>query len=89
MRYGTKIYFYYLPLGHISFTFKIAHREASTRAVHAITLEQTNAAIASRVVKISVEFTAKEVVTKKLMAAERRAAMELEEKAACNVGYPA
>jgi hypothetical protein len=52
-------------------SFETAHREASTREVQAITLEQTNAAITSRVGEISVEFTAKEVAAKKLMAAER------------------
>jgi hypothetical protein len=36
-----------------------------------------------------VEFATKEVATKKLMAVKRRAARELEEKAACDVGYPA
>jgi hypothetical protein len=70
-------------------SFEMAHMEASTRAVHTITLEQTNAAIASRVAKISVEFAAKEAAAKKLMAAERQAARELEEKAACDAGYPA
>jgi hypothetical protein len=50
--------------------------------VRAITLEQTNAAITSRAAEISVEFAAKEAATKKLMAAERRAAREHEEKAA-------
>jgi hypothetical protein len=39
-------------------------------AVCAITLEQTNAAIASHAAKISVELIAKEVAAKKLMAAE-------------------
>jgi hypothetical protein len=36
--------------------FETAHRESSTRAVCAITLDQTNVAITSRVVEISVEF---------------------------------
>jgi hypothetical protein len=36
-----------------------------------------------------VEFTKKEAAAKKLMAAERRAIGELEEKAAYNTGYPA
>jgi hypothetical protein len=36
-----------------------------------------------------VEFAAKEAATKKLMAAERRAARELEEIAAYNAGCPA
>jgi hypothetical protein len=70
-------------------TFETAHREASTRAVHAITLEQKNTAIANRVAELSVEFAAKEAAAKKLMAAERRAARELEEKVACDAGYPA
>jgi hypothetical protein len=35
-----------------------------------------------------VEFAAKEAATKKLMAAERRAARELEEKATCDTDYP-
>jgi phosphopantetheinyl transferase (holo-ACP synthase) len=64
------------------------HRETSTRVVHTITLKQTNAA-ASRATKILVEFAAKEAAAKKLMADERRAARELEEKAACDAGYPA
>jgi hypothetical protein len=51
-------------------SFETAHREASTREVHAITLEQTNATITSRVGEISVEFAAKEVAAKKLMAAK-------------------
>jgi hypothetical protein len=70
-------------------SFEMVHRETSTRVVHAITLKQTNAAIASRAIKILVEFAAKEAAAKKLMAAERRAARELEEKAACDAGYPA
>jgi hypothetical protein len=70
-------------------SFEMAHKEASMRAVRAITLEQTNVAIASRTTKISVEFVAKEAAAKKLMVAERRAARELEEKAACDAGYPA
>jgi hypothetical protein len=70
-------------------SFETAHRETSTRVVCAITLEQTNATIASRAAEISVEFAAKEAATKKLMAVERRATRELEEKAACDVGYPA
>jgi hypothetical protein len=70
-------------------SFETAHRETSMRAVHAITLEQTNAAIASRATEISVEFAAKEAAAKKLMAAERRAARKLKEKAACAAGYPA
>jgi hypothetical protein len=36
-----------------------------------------------------VEFAAKEAAAKRLMAAERRAARDLEEKAACDAGYPA
>jgi hypothetical protein len=67
----------------------MAHRESSTRAVLAIVIEQTNAAITNRVAEISVEFSAKEAAAKKLMAAERQAARELEEKAACDAGYPA
>jgi hypothetical protein len=53
-------------------SFETVHREASTRAVHAITLKLTIAAIASHVAEISVEFSAKEAVTKKLMAVERK-----------------
>jgi hypothetical protein len=60
----------------------------STRAVHTITLKQTNAVIASRVAKISVEFAAKEAAAKKLMAAERQAAREIKEKASCDASYP-
>jgi hypothetical protein len=52
-------------------SFKTAHRESSTRAVRAITLDQTNTAITRRVAEISVEFTAKESATKRQMAAER------------------
>jgi hypothetical protein len=48
-------------------SFERAHRETSTRAVHAITLEKTNVAIASRAAKILVEFTAKEAASQKLM----------------------
>jgi hypothetical protein len=70
-------------------SFEMAHKEASTRALHSITLEQTNTAIASRAAKISLEFATKEAATKKLMVAKRRATRELEEKAACDAGYPA
>jgi hypothetical protein len=70
-------------------SFMMVHRETSTRVVRAITLEHTNAAIASHAAEISVEFTAKEAAAKKLMAAEWRAARELEEKGACTAGYPA
>jgi hypothetical protein len=52
-------------------SFEMAHREFSTRALHAITLERTKAAIADRTAKISVEFTAKEAATKKIIAVER------------------
>jgi hypothetical protein len=45
--------------------------ESSMRAVGAVILEQTNAAIVNRVVKISMEFAAKEAAAKRLMAAER------------------
>jgi hypothetical protein len=44
----------------------MTHRESSTRAVCAVILEQTNAAIANRIAKISVEFTAKEATAKRL-----------------------
>jgi hypothetical protein len=70
-------------------SFETAHRESSTRTVHAVILEQTNTAIANHAAKISVEFTDKEAAAKRLMAAERRAAREIEEKAACNADYPA
>jgi hypothetical protein len=69
-------------------SLETAHMETSTRAVRAITLEQTNTAIASRAAKIWVEFAAKEAAAKKLMAAEQRAATELEENAAFYAGYP-
>jgi hypothetical protein len=69
-------------------SFETAYRETSTKALRAITLEQTNAAIASRAAEISMEFAAKEAATKKLMAAEWRAARELEEKVACAASYP-
>jgi hypothetical protein len=46
------------------------------RVVRAVVLEQTNTAIANRIAEISVEFAAKEVATKRLMVAERRAARE-------------
>jgi hypothetical protein len=62
----------------------MAHREASARVVHAITLDQTNTAIASRIAKVSVEFVAKEAAAKKQMAVKRRAARELEEKVMCD-----
>jgi hypothetical protein len=65
--------------------FETVHRETSMRVVHAITLEQTNVAIATRAAKFSV--AAKEAAAKKLMAAERRAARELKEKAACDADY--
>jgi hypothetical protein len=65
-----------------------AHRESSTRVMRAVVLKQTNAAITKRVAKISLEFSAKEAATKRLMAAERRATRELEEKAACDAGHP-
>jgi hypothetical protein len=55
-------------------SFETTHKETSTRAICAITLEQTNASIASRATEISVEFAAKEAAAKKLMTAERRAA---------------
>jgi hypothetical protein len=42
-------------------SFEMMHREASTRAIHTITLEQTNAAIASCITKISVDFAAQEL----------------------------
>jgi hypothetical protein len=70
-------------------SFETVHREPSTRAVRVVTLEQTNAAIANRAAEISVEFAAKEAAAKMLIAAERRAARELEEKAVCDTGYPA
>jgi hypothetical protein len=70
-------------------SFELVHREWTRRAVRAIILEHTNPAVANRVADISMEFVAKEAVTKKLMAAEWRAAREIEEKAAYNVGYPA
>jgi hypothetical protein len=70
-------------------SFETAHRESSIRAVRAVILEPTNATIANRVAKISVEFAAKEAAAKRLMAAEQRAARELEEKATCDDGYPA
>jgi hypothetical protein len=70
-------------------SFETMHRETSTRTVRAITLEQTNTAIASRAAEISVEFAAKKVAAKKLMAAERRATRKLKEKAACAASYPA
>jgi hypothetical protein len=66
----------------------MAHRESSTRAVRAVVLEQTNAAIADCVAEILVEFAAKEAASKRLMAGERFAARELEEKAVCDAGYP-
>jgi hypothetical protein len=69
-------------------SFEAAHRESSTRAVHAITLEQTNAAIADHAAEISVEFAANEAAAKRLIAAERRATREPEEKVACDAGYP-
>jgi hypothetical protein len=69
-------------------SFEMVHRETSTREVRAITLELTNAAIASCAAEISVEFAAKEAAAKNLMAVERRATRELEEKAACTAGYP-
>jgi hypothetical protein len=52
-------------------SFEMAHRETATRKVRAITLELTNAAIASCAAEISVEFAAKEEAAKNLMAAER------------------
>jgi hypothetical protein len=51
-------------------SFEMVHRETSMRALHAITLKQTNASIASHAAQISVEFAAKEAAAKKLMAAE-------------------
>jgi hypothetical protein len=56
----------------------MVHKESSTRTVRAVVLEQTNTAIANRVADISMEFTAKEAAAKRLMAAERKAARELE-----------
>jgi hypothetical protein len=75
-------------------SFEMAHRESSMRAVHAITLERTNAASADHAAEISMEFAAKEAAAKeaaakRLIAAERRATREPEEKAACDAGYPA
>jgi hypothetical protein len=67
----------------------MAHRESSTRAVCAVVLEQKNTAITNRVTKISVEFAANDAAAKRLIATKRRAARELEEKEACNTGYPA
>jgi hypothetical protein len=52
-------------------SFKTAHRESSMRALRAITLEQTKAAITDCAAEISMEFTAKEAATKKLIEAER------------------
>jgi hypothetical protein len=57
--------------------------------VRAVILEQTNAAISSRVAEILVNFTEKKAAGEQLMAAERRAMRKLEEKAAADVGYPA
>jgi hypothetical protein len=68
-------------------SFKMAHTESSTRAVCTVVLEQTNAAIANRAAKISVEFAAKEVAAKRLMAAKRQATRELEEKASYYTSY--
>jgi hypothetical protein len=42
----------------------MAHKYTSTREVRVITLEQTNAAIANRATKISVEFAGKEAAAK-------------------------
>jgi hypothetical protein len=64
------------------------HRESSMRAVCAVVLEQTNATIANRIAEISMEFATKEVAAKRLMAAKWRVARELEEKVACDIGYP-
>jgi hypothetical protein len=47
-----------------------------------------NADIANRVAEISAEFAIKEAAARELMLAERRAARELKEKAACDAGYP-
>jgi uncharacterized membrane protein len=69
--------------------FKMAHRESSTRAVCAVVLELMNAAIANRTAEISVEFASKEAAAKRLIAAKRRAARDLEEKAVCDTSYPA
>jgi hypothetical protein len=41
------------------------------RVVHALTLEQMNAAITNRAAEISVEFAAKEAAAKRLIAAKR------------------
>jgi hypothetical protein len=51
-------------------SFEMVHRETSMRAVHAITLKQTNASITSHAAQISVEFAAKEAATKKLLVVE-------------------
>jgi hypothetical protein len=70
-------------------SFETVHMESFMRVVCVVVVEQTNVAIANRVAEISVEFAAKEAATKRLKAAERRAAREFEEKAVCKAGYPA
>jgi hypothetical protein len=69
-------------------SFETANRESSTRVVRTVVLEQTNAAIANRAAKISVEFATKEAAAKRLMVTKRQYARELEEKATCDAGYP-
>jgi hypothetical protein len=69
-------------------SFETMHTESSMRAVRAVILEQTNTAIADHAAEISVEFAAKQAAAKILMVAEWRATRELEEKAACDAGYP-
>jgi hypothetical protein len=70
-------------------SFETVHKESFMWEVRTIVLEQTNSTITIRVTDISVEFAAKEAAAKRLMAAERRAPRELEEKMACDAGYPA
>jgi hypothetical protein len=73
---------------HLLSCFETAHRESSTRAVRGVILELMNAAIANRTAKISMEFASKEAAAKRLIAAKRRAARDLEEKAVCDTSYP-
>jgi hypothetical protein len=69
-------------------SFESVHRESTTRAMHAVVLDNTNAAIAKLIADISVEFATKVAATKKFMMVERRAIRELEEKMVCNASYP-
>jgi hypothetical protein len=69
-------------------SFESVHRESTTRAMHAVVLAKTNAAITKLIADISMEFATKEAAAKMFMMAERRAVRELKEKMVCNASYP-